>query len=103
MDTFIYSYIAMYIHETGVPRCAIYIHCNLFIHLHTLQSIHLFIYLIDQKKVFGELTSVCRWWRFPCMHSRVTAVEEEVGLSSVNSGRGDRLEQRRRRRRRPAE
>jgi hypothetical protein len=122
----------MYIHETGVPRCVIYIYCNLFIHVHTLQYIHSstyiaiysfihlfdrskegfwrihlgvpvadsFIYSIDQKKVFGEFTSVCQWRRFPCACGRAAAVtEEEAG----SSGRGGQLERRRRQRRRSVE
>jgi hypothetical protein len=81
----------MYIHEIGVPQYSMYIHCNLFIHLHALQSIHSFIYLINQKKVFGELNSMCRRRRFLCAHGRAVAVvEEEAGSSSVDGGGGDR-------------
>jgi hypothetical protein len=115
-------FIAIYIDETGVPRCAIYIYCNLFIHLHTLQSIHSstyiviysfiyihcnlfisFIYSIDEKKIFGELTSVCWQLRFPCTRNRAVVAEEEGGLSSVDDSEGDWLERHRWRRRRPTE
>jgi hypothetical protein len=55
-----------------------------------------------QKKIFGELTSVWRRWRFSCMHDRVAAAvavaeeasveetAEETGSSGVDNGRGDR-------------
>jgi hypothetical protein len=70
----------------------IYIHCNLFIHLHILQSIHSFIYSTDQKKVYGELTSVCQWWRFLCARGRaMAAVEDEADSSGIDDGRGDRV------------
>jgi hypothetical protein len=54
----------------------IYIHCNLF----------------DQKKVFGELTSVCRQQRLLCTCGRAVAVttEEEAGPSDVDGGGGNR-------------
>jgi hypothetical protein len=58
-----------------------YIHCNLFIS---------FIYLIDQKKVFGEFTSVCQRRRFPCACGRAVAAEEEANSSGVDDGGGDR-------------
>jgi hypothetical protein len=89
------SYIAMYIHKIGVPRCAMYIHCILFIHLHTLQSIHSFICSIDQKKVFDELTSVCRRRRLPLVHDRPAVAEEEAGSSGIDGGGADRLDRRR--------
>jgi hypothetical protein len=74
------TYIAIYLF--------IYIHCNLF----------------DQKKVFGELSSVCQQRRLPCTCGRAAAaVEEEAGSSGVDGGGGDRHKRRRRRRRRPVE
>jgi hypothetical protein len=74
----------LFIHETGVPRCAIYIHCNLFI------LIYIHCNLFNQKKVFGRLTSVCRRQRLPCACGREAAGEEEDASSSdVDNGGGD--------------
>jgi hypothetical protein len=74
----------LFIHETGVPRCAIYIHCNLFI------LIHIHCNLFNQKKVFDRLTSVCRRQRLPCTCGREAAGEEEDASSSdVDNGGGD--------------
>jgi hypothetical protein len=56
------------------------------------------IYSIDQKKIFGELTSVCRRRRLPCARGRVASVaveEEEAGSSGIDGGGGDRLVRRR--------
>jgi hypothetical protein len=68
-----------------------YIHCNLLIS---------FIYLIDQKKVFGEPYLGVAAQRFPYTRGRAaTAVEEEAsvealaeetGLSGIDGGGGDR-------------
>jgi hypothetical protein len=62
-----------------------------------LQSNYFIHYSIDEKKVFGELTSMCQRRRFPCTRGRAAAAveEEEAGSSGVNGGEGDRLEQRR--------
>jgi hypothetical protein len=62
------TYIAIY--------SLIYIHCNLF----------------DQKKIFGELTSVCRQQRLLCTCGRAVAVttEEEASPSDVDGGGGNR-------------
>jgi hypothetical protein len=35
-------------------------------------------------KDFGELTTVCRRWRFPCTHDRASTVAKEAG--GVESG-----------------
>jgi hypothetical protein len=80
--------------------------CNLYtlqsIHspLHTLQYIHLSTYIAIysiKRRFFGELTSVCRQRRLPCTCGRVAAEEEEeVGLSGIDGGGGERHERRRR-------
>jgi hypothetical protein len=95
-----------------VPRCAICIHCNLFIHLHMLQSIHSSIY-ITIYSFHSSIWSIKRrflvnWPQYADgggFHARaveqrrrqrrrltratLTAIEE-TGSSGVDGGGGDR-------------
>jgi hypothetical protein len=66
-----------------------------YIAIYSFSSTYIVIYSIDQKKVFGELTSVCRRRRLPCTCGKAAAVvEEEAGSSGVDGGGVDRLERR---------
>jgi hypothetical protein len=65
--------------------------------IHTLQHLFICIHLQStwsiKRRFFGELTSVCQWWRLPCTWGRVAAAaEEKAGSSGVDGGRGYRLE-----------